>query len=226
MSIVENKRKFLKEGNKTLSKIVDSLDNLPVLEVADLNKEDTAVIVIDMINGFAKEGALYSERVEGIIPYMVEKLTLFEGYNKVFFADEHNEDSLEFGSYPPHCIKGTVESDVIEELQPFVKDLGEVIPKNSTNGFVTKGFAEWLGKHPKIRNFVIFGDCTDLCVLQFSLTLKAYLNEWNTASHVIVPVKGVETFDMEATNHHAELMNVFAFYNMRANGIDLAGDIR
>ncbi|PLS19541.1 cysteine hydrolase [Bacillus sp. M6-12] len=226
MSIVENKRKFLKEGTKTLDKIVDSLENLPVLKVEDLSKEDTAVIVIDMINGFAKEGALASNRVEGIIPYLVEKLSLFEGYNKVFFADEHNEKSIEFGNYPAHCLKGSKESEVIEELQPFVKDLGEVIPKNSTNGFVTKGFAEWLGKHPKIRNFVIFGDCTDLCVLQFSLTLKAYLNEWDTIGHVIVPVKGVETFHLDATNHHAELMNVFAFYNMRANGIDLAGDIR
>lgn len=226
MSIVENKKKFLKESTKTLSNIVGSMENLPVLEVADLGKEDTAVIVIDMINGFAKEGALYSERVEGIIPYLVEKLSLFEGYNKVFFADEHNEQSREFGSYPAHCIKGTTESEIIEELQPFVKDFGEIIPKNSTNGFVTKGFAEWLGKHPKIRNFVIFGDCTDLCVLQFSLTLKAYLNEWDVTSNVIVPVKGVETFDLEATHHHAELMNVFAFYNMKANGIELAGDIR
>lgn len=225
MKTIENKRKFLKDAKGTLSNILDSLENLPVLNVADLNNEDTAVIVVDLINGFAKEGALYSERVEGIIPYVAENLKKFEGFNKVFFADEHNENSKEFQSYPPHCLKGTVESEIVEELKPFMDDLGELIPKNSTNGFVTKGFAQWLGKHPKIRNFVIFGDCTDLCVLQFALTVKAYFNEWNETSNVIVPVLGVETYDLEATNHNADLMNVFALYNMQTNGIQLAGDI-
>lgn len=225
MSIVKNKKAFLKQGKKTLSSILDGFDGLPVLDSKDLDKGNTAVIVIDMINGFAKEGALYSPRVEGIIPYLTEKLPLFEGYNKVFFADEHNTDSTEFGSYPPHCVKGTPESELVDELKPFVEDFGEVIPKNSTNGFVTKGFAEWMGKHPKISNYVIMGDCTDLCVLQFALTLKAYLNEWDVSSHVIVPVQGVETFHLEATNHDSELMNVFALYNMQINGVELAKDI-
>ena len=225
MSIVKNKRTFLKQGKESLSAIVDSLDQLPVLDSKDLEKENTAVIVIDMINGFAKEGALYSPRVEGIIPYLTDKLSLFEGFNKVFFADEHSNESKEFESYPPHCVKGTIESEVIDELKPFVEDFGEIITKNSTNGFVTKGFAEWLGKHPKIKNYVIMGDCTDLCVLQFALTLKAYLNEWDVTSHVIVPVQGVETFHLDATNHNAELMNVFALYNMQINGVELAKDI-
>lgn len=225
MSIVNNKKSFLKQGKETLSSIVDGFDRLPVLDSKDLEKDNTAVIVIDMINGFAKEGALYSPRVEGIIPYLTEILPLFEGFNKVFFADEHNSESKEFGSYPPHCVKGTVESQIIDELKPFVEDFGEVIPKNSTNGFVTKGFAEWMGKHPKIKNYVIMGDCTDLCVLQFALTLKAYLNEWDVSSHVIVPIRGVETFHLDATNHHAELMNVFALYNMQINGVELAKDI-
>lgn len=226
MKTIENKRKFLKEAKGTLSNIVDSLENLPVLQASDLSNEDTAIIVVDLINGFAKEGALYSERVEGTLPYVAEKLALFKGYNKVFFADEHNENSKEFESYPQHCIKGSVESEVVDELKPFMEDFGELIPKNSTNGFVTKGFAEWLGKHPKIRNFVIFGDCTDLCVLQFALTAKSYFNEWEVTSNVIVPVLGVETYDLDVTNHNADLMNVFALYNMQINGIQLAGDIK
>jgi nicotinamidase-related amidase len=226
MSVVENKRKFLKEAEITLSNIVDSLENLPVLEVADLSKEDTAVIVVDMINGFAKKGALYSGRIEGIIPYLTKVLSLFKGYHKIFFADQHTEDSVEFLSYPAHCLRGTEESEIIEELMPFVQDNGIVIPKNSTNGFVSNGFSIWLEKYSHAKNFVILGDCTDICVLQFALTIKAYFNERNIPSKVVVPVPGVETFHLDATNHHADLMNVFALYNMKLNGIELVSDIR
>ncbi|WCK57585.1 cysteine hydrolase (plasmid) [Aneurinibacillus sp. Ricciae_BoGa-3] len=202
------------------------MENLPFLSVVDLPKDKTAVVVIDMINGFAKKGALYSERIEGIIPYLVKTLPLFDGYQKVFFADAHNEDSKEFASYPVHCLKGTEESEVIEELKSFLDDNGTLCYKSSTNGFVSKDFAEWMMKNPEITNYVLVGDCTDLCVLQFALSIKGYFNEWNVTSNIIVPVQGVETFDLEKTNHQAELMNVFSLYNMRANGIQLVNDIR
>jgi nicotinamidase-related amidase len=226
MKMIENKQQFWNEARETLTNILDSLEQLPVLKASDFHKEDTAVVVIDMINGFAKKGALYSDRIEGIISYLTKVLSRFQGYHKIFFVDQHTEDSVEFLSYPAHCLKGTEESEIIEELMPFVQDNGIVIPKNSTNGFVSNGFSVWLEKYSRTKNFVILGDCTDICILQFALTIKAYFNERNTPSKVVVPVPGVETFHLDATNHHADLMNVFALYNMKLNGIELVSDIQ
>ena len=69
------------------------------------------------------------------------------------------------------------------------------------------------------------GDVTDICVFNFVNTLKAYFNEWNVKARVIVPIKGIETFQLDATYHDAELMNLFALYNMRMNGIEVVEDI-
>ena len=47
----------------------------------------------------------------------------------------------------------------------------------------------------------------------------------NIASRIIIPIKGVETYDLDITNHNAQLMNLFALYNMRMNGIEIIEDI-
>jgi len=36
----------------------------------------------------------------------------------------------------------------------------------------------------------------------------------------------VETFDLDATNHYGELMNLFALYNMEMNGVKIYKNIK
>ena len=86
------------------------------------------------------------------------------------------------------------------------------------------GFQTWLTAHPEVVNFVITGLVTDICVLNFSLTLKSYFNEKNIVSRLMLPLTTVETFDLPATNHQAELMNTVALYQMQMNGIELYRD--
>ena len=50
---------------------------------------------------------------------------------------------------------------------------------------------------------------------------KSPFNEKNINSRIIVPIKGVETYDLDATNHNAKLMNLFALYNMRMNWVEI-----
>ena len=56
---------------------------------------------------------------------------------------------------------------VVDELLD-IKNF-EIIPKNSTNGF----FAIDINILNDIDNVVVVGDCTDICIYQFVVTLKA-----------------------------------------------------
>ena len=44
-------------------------------------------------------------------------------------------------------------------------------------------------KDSEIDAYIITGCCSDICVLQFALTLKTYLNAQNIDKKVIVPKK-------------------------------------
>lgn len=222
MKIVSRKN-LINKSIGTLEHIIDMLEKLPSIRLADLKPDETALIIVDMINGFVREGALQSPRAEAIIPGITrlskacDKLEI----KKVAFADCHSTQSPEFDSYPEHCLGGTSESEVINEI----KEIGgyTLIPKNSTNGFLEEEFQNWLKQNQHINTFIVTGVCTDICVQQFSITLKTWCNTKNKKSRVIVPANMVETYDLGV--HDAELINIMALYNMSINGIELVADI-
>jgi nicotinamidase-related amidase len=199
------------------------LANRPIVKIKDLQKDRTALVIVDMINGFVREGALKSPRVEGVIPE-VEKLSKMcdeMGIKKLAFADCHTDASPEFDAYPVHCVEGTSEWEVVDEL----KEIGgyKLIPKNSTNGFIEEEFQNWLGENKGIDTFIVTGDCTDICVQQFATTLKTWFNKEDMKVRVIVPVNAVETYDLGM--HNGDLMQVAALYSMTINGIEIVGGL-
>lgn len=200
--------------------IEKSFNNLDVLSIDSLDPSTTAVVYVDIVHGFVDEGALSSERALDILAPLKALDQATEGFHKIFFKDTHDEDSVEFNTYPEHCVVDTSESDLMDVLETS-HDQSVIIEKNSVNGFVAPKFQQWLENHTEITNFIIVGLVTDICVMNFALTLKAYFNEHNIESKLIVPVNCVETFDLQATNHHGDLMNLFALYNMEMNGIEL-----
>lgn len=208
-----------------LENIAESFQNLPCENIENFRKDETVIIHVDIINGFLRDGALSSSIVNEITDYIVELNKRTENYSKIFFVDTHEENAKEFKAFPGHCIKGTEESEIIPELIPFIKETDIVFPKNSTNGFVAPNFTDWLENNRNIRNFIIVGDVTDICVMQFALTLNAYFNQWNMQAKIVIPIKGVDTFELEATNHGALMMNLFALYNMKMNGVEIVKDI-
>lgn len=218
-----NKSEFLNKSNETLGEIFDMLANLSVIKLDDLQPDKTALVIVDMINGFVREGALKDKRAEGVIPAIAKLSEGCDRHNiaKLAFADSHTNESPEFGAYPVHCLAGTSESEVVDEL----KELGgyTLIPKNSTNGFHEEEFQKWLKDNPNVNTFIITGVCTDICVHQFSLTLKTYFNKQNKESRVIVPVNTVETYDLGM--HNGDLMNIMALYSMTVNGIEVVAGV-
>ena len=219
-----NNNDFIKRSTKALEEILDMLEGLPELHLKDLQYQNAALVIVDMINGFAKEGALSSPRVEKIIPKIVELSKLCDNLEitKLAFADCHTEASPEFDAYPEHCMKGTNESEVVDEI----KEIGgyTLIPKNSTNGFLEEKFQNWLSENQNIDSFIITGDCTDICVQQFAITLKTWFNMQNKKARIIVPINAVDTYDLGV--HDGELTNVMALYNMIINGVEVVRTVK
>lgn len=221
MRKIVNEQSFLEGAGKTLTAILSSFRELPTLRRSDFDKADTAVVSIDIVKGFCEFGSLSSHRVAELVPHAVALLALFEDCEKVFFIDRHDEDSAEFGAYPPHCVKGSHEDELVDALKPFLAYKATICPKNSVNGLFAPAFQTWLRAHSDIKKFIVTGDVTDICVDSFAKSLKAYFNQENLPVRVIVPVDCVETFDLDATHHNADLMNLMTIYGLRANGIEI-----
>lgn len=198
-------------------------DRLPSLSLRSLDPGRTALIIVDMINGFVKHGALASPRVKAIQPGITSLQRRCGGLGifRLAFCDCHGPESPEFRSFPAHCLRGTAESALTDEIRLAGVDL--VIEKNSTNGFLEPAFQTWLAEHPQTDTFLVVGDCTDLCVMHFAISLKAGFNRDNRWCRVIVPFRLVETYELGV--HDPGLANTMALYQMSLAGVELAADV-
>lgn len=214
---------FMQAGPQALGKIYDTLAEREALQLDSLDYSKTALIVVDMVNGFARAGALYSPRIAALIPAIAELSTACARRNipQLAFADTHPENSPEFLSYPPHCLAGSEESQLVPELQaagPFM-----LIPKNSTNGFLEPAFQDWLAEYQQRDTFIVVGDCTDICIEQFATTLKCSFNRQNRPARVIVPMNLVDTYDFGI--HRGDLLHAMALMLMIGNGIEVVKEV-
>lgn len=183
-----------------------------------MNKK-SCLVIVDMINGFIKEGALSDPSINLITPGIIEMIKKFRQmeYPIINFQDAHDENANEFKSFPKHCIKGTFESDLIDELKPFASTF-ITLYKNSTNGFMQPQFLETFSKLA-CDEFVIVGCCSDICVLQFGLSLQGYINENNLNVKLNVPRDLIETFN--APGHHQDACNATSITLLKAAGVEI-----
>ena len=95
-----------------------------------------SVIVVDMLNGFLVPGyPLYSGKdCEDVIPAVRKVIERFSS-DRIFMCAtimKKTIRSLEFKVWPKHCLKGSVESEIVDELKPIK---GRVVPKTRFSGF-------------------------------------------------------------------------------------------
>ena len=200
--------------------LLNNLENLSSINLNDFDLNKTGLFIVDMNNGFAKEGALSSPRVEKIIKPIADfsKVLSSKINTIVAFTDTHDKNSVELKSYPSHCLRGDKESEVVEELLDIPNM--EIIEKNSTNGF----FAMDIEKYKNLDNFIVVGCCTDICVYQFVLTLKTYFNQHNLYKNIVVPINLVETYDIDKV-HCGDMLNTIFLNSMIQNGISVVKKI-
>lgn len=211
----------------------------PVLEFSQViegagGPEKVAVLAVDVVTGFCRQGPLASERVGRIVGPIVR---LFERAHELGVRhfllpqDTHSQEAVEFMSYGPHCVGGTAESETVPELKnlPF-SDQFTIFPKNSIHSALGTGLDSWLEAHPEVTTFVVVGDCTDLCTYQLVMHLRLRANAFNLRGvRVILPIDGVDTFDIPVEvaeklgimPHHGDLLHLVFLYSMAQNGVEV-----
>ena len=181
------------------------------------------LVIIDMVNGFINEGSLADKKINKITPKIVEltKSAIKNNIPIITFKDTHIQNDEEFKVFPPHCIKGTLESELIPELKLFEKDFIS-IEKNTTNGFITKAFQKLIN-NLVFEEVIIVGCCTDFCVEQFATNFQKFNEEYNRKTKLVVVEDAVYTFD--APNHNARDCHNDAIDRMAKAGITILNTI-
>jgi nicotinamidase-related amidase len=155
------------------------------------------VIVTDMVRGFLepehngnKHNLYCGDDARRIIPNVRQLLQQEQakGSHIIFVCDNHAPDDKEFEMFPPHCIRGTAETEVIPELQEFQ---GEILPKTRYSAFARTDLDERL-RRLNPDKLIIAGVCTDICVMHTTADAR------NRDYRVEVPADCVATFDPEA----------------------------
>lgn len=206
----------------------DWLKGLPSLELSSLEPQRTALVSVDVIEGFHRTGALASPRVEAIIPNVV---ALVEGLDTLgvsrdqiaFVQDHHPENAQEFEVYPPHCIRGTEEAEAVSELQEL-SHWSEYrhFKKNSIASHTSEGFNTWL-EGLEVNTVVAVGDVTDLCLFTLALHLQTRNLARGLGQRIIVPENCVQTWD--APDHPGDLYHALFLHQLARNGVEVTKKI-
>ncbi|NET45022.1 isochorismatase family protein [Okeania sp. SIO2B3] len=175
----------------------------------------TGLVVVDVLNGFCTVGfgPLAPQAPDEQIATMVSESdrlarTFVErGWPVLAFLDTHEPGKPE-PPYPPHCEKGTGEEELVPELK-WLHDhpLATLVPKDCINGFIGSIDVEtqrnvllkWINEY-KLEALVVVGICTDICVMDFVVTILSVRNHGlvPTLKDVAVYDKGCATFDLTA----------------------------
>lgn len=212
-----DKSKTLKDIEFCIGNFIDKISTIQNKNIDEFSCKNTIIVMIDMVNGFCKFGALSSEHVKNLIPNMSIFLDKCVAKNIpiIAYQDSHvSQNAKEFELYPPHCIQGSDECEIVSELK---RDCLKIIPKNSTNGFLAYNLFD---EYKNIQNIVVIGCVSDICIKDFSCTISKYVQEKNIDAQVYVAQNLIDTFEMQNV-HFREAEHVLALYMMEKCGVKI-----
>ena len=226
---------------------------LPVAPVTlKLGGEATGLVIVDEVNGFATvgSGSLAPPKDNPQVAAMVAETDRLargfsgQGWPILAFLDTHVPGKPE-PPYPPHCEAGTGE----EELVPQLAWLGDdphatLVRKDCINGFVgairpngSNAVVDWV-KEKRLQRVLVVGICTDICVMDFVLTLLSARNHdlMPTLKDISVHAGACATYDLpkeaaehlglpETACHPQDLTHHLGLYFMASRGAEIAGEV-
>lgn len=180
------------------------------------------LIVVDMVNGFVREGVLHDEKIAEVIPRQLEliKEAKARGDLIVFIKDTHDEDAIEFKRFgnSKHCVRGTSEANLVDELVPYEDDDDTIsIEKNSTSYMEAEDFRKMVGQMKNLKRVDVIGCCTDICDFNGTMGLANYFDQHNRDVEIRVHTDAVATYAEDERQNYVEVMNLL----MRQQGIQL-----
>ena len=192
-------------------------------DIEKLTRARELLITIDMVNGFVKEGALAAPSIMKIVPRQLELLEDAINNNDtglIFIRDSHPVDAVEFKTYGVHCIEGSKETELINELKEFEPYALEYL-KNSTNLIFALGLQQDLIRFYNLERIRLMGCLSEVCVENGAIGLRTFFDQINRDVEVCVHADAIDTFN--APGHDADIVNEDAIKRMQANGIKILG---
>ncbi|EYB66527.1 isochorismatase hydrolase [Deinococcus phoenicis] len=199
------------------------MSDLPELPLTT-RPERVAVVCVDLIEGFTRQGALASPRVAEIIPGVVGLIRGLLDWgvpagNVVLVQDAHPADAEEFRAYPPHCVVGTPEAEAVAELRALPEfSRFRHFQKNSIASHTSPEFQAWLAQ-ADFDTVIALGDVTDLCLYSLALHLVTFGMANQKDWRVIVPEACVQTWD--APGHPGDLYHALFLHQLERNGVQV-----
>jgi nicotinamidase/pyrazinamidase len=160
-----------------------------------------ALLLVDVLKGFLEPDypLFCGEDSRKIIPKIVQLLgkKTAEGTAVLYLCDWHEKEDPEFSMFPVHCVRGTQEAEIVDELSPFP---GTIIHKTTISGFYKTDLERHL-KELSPQEIYVVGVCTDICVqyVVADLRVRGY--------DVIVPEECVASFDPEGHRYAMRYMD-------------------
>jgi nicotinamidase-related amidase len=228
------------ESKTFLTYLENFVEDLPVLTLEEAIPwpKRTAIVSVDVINGFLYDGPLASPRVAAIAEPLTDLMhsAWTRGVRDILLIQEgHHQESHEFEAYGEHAIKGTPQAEAIDLIKglPFYDHL-KTIYKDSIHPAINTGFEDWLAEREHLDTFIVVGDVTDLCVYHLATYLKFHANAYQQQRRVIVPENCVQTWhlsveaaeNLPAMPHHGDLLHATFLYHMALNAVEVVKAIQ
>ncbi|MEW5803158.1 MAG: isochorismatase family cysteine hydrolase [bacterium] len=126
-----------------------------------------ALLIIDMLNDFVKEGApLEVPETRRIIPVIQKQIDMArkEGYPVLYVCDAHEPDDQEFKRFgwPSHAVRGTVGARVVDQFSPSAGDI--ILEKTTYSGFYNTKLDHVL-KGLGVDTLRLTGCVTHICIM-------------------------------------------------------------
>ena len=138
----------------------------------ELNPDRTAVVVVDMQNGFCHpDGSLYAPESEAVVDPISKMVDDAHetGTSVVFTRDVHPPGQFddahyydEFARWGEHVVEGTWETDIVEGLD--VDEDDHIVTKHTYDAFYRTDLEGHLRAHG-IDDLLICGTLANVCVL-------------------------------------------------------------
>jgi nicotinamidase-related amidase len=212
----------------------------------------TGLVIVDEVNGFATVGAgpLAPARENAAVTQMIgetdrlAKAFATRDWPILAFLDSHTPGKAE-PPYPPHCEIGTGQENLVPALAWLEQcPQAQLMRKDCINGYIgaerpdgSNVVRDWIRQH-QLDKVVVVGICTDICVMDFVLTLLSARNHGLVAPlrDILVHSPGCSTYDLPrevavglglpaTAGHPQDLAHHMGLYVMAARGAILTEEL-
>ncbi len=132
----------------------------------EIDPAGTAVVVVDLMNDFMKEGgSMVLAGGLAVIPPILKVIGAVRGKGGkiVYIKDNHRPDKTdsEFVIREPHCIDGTWGAELVDEVSPRPEDY--VVKKRRFSAFFQTDL-DLILRENGIKTLIVVGVVTNICV--------------------------------------------------------------